>query len=180
MRGRQHIWTEEERKIMRDMYLEYRTQQEMAVALGVNRSTLSAEIVRERNRGNLPERKRSEASHVRAKIKQQQMLMEADRESGAAKSEKLPMPQSEYQKHIDRFVKTGSSLCWLCQRALPNSTLPYACHKPVKGFDADRKERFDPGTKELIGYSYVVKKCPRFKEEPWVGRYVERYGSLII
>lgn len=46
-------------------------------------------------------------------------------------------------------------MCWLCRKA-------GHCKKPVAGWSIKTKETADDGT--LI----IVKRCPKYIEEPWV------------
>lgn len=160
-----HVWTEEERKKLHEMFLGYATRCEMANALGVSLGVVDGEIEREQAKGNLPKRANGEAKRERSK-------------RGITTPAKRPTMTSITITPIDEFVGRGYSLCWLCRRALPGSNLPYACRKPVEGFDADERARFDPSTGEFIGNSYFVRSCPNFEKEPWVDRYVDKHGSL--
>lgn len=162
-----HVWTEEERKKLHEMFLGYATRCEIANALGVSLGVVDGEIRREQAKGDLPRRANGEAKRERS---MRRITTPAERPTT------LPIIN---MTAIDEFVGRGYSLCWLCRRALLNSSLPYACKKPVAGFDADEKARFDPSTGEFIGNSYFVRSCPNFEKEPWVDRYIQRNGSLV-
>ena len=93
-----HAWTEEKRKKLREMFLDYATRYEMADALGVSLGAIGNEIKNEQARGNLPKRANGETKRERSR-------------RGITTTTKRPTTLPNNRDPIDEFVEQYSSLC---------------------------------------------------------------------
>lgn len=56
------------------------------------------------------------------------------------------------------YTKPKGSMCWICRK------VGVGCKKPVKGWSAIEEVNSN-------GVFYIVKRCPEYEPDSWVGRY---------